>query len=118
MNFSHDEKGRFSASEVGASNRTAIDDFHKALLNTNTRLVPGHGLVSHSQVIARHSHAVSVGTESPSGGGGGSGGGSGFGAKRKKAINAQQTIHGNPGGTGSADDWAEIRHQHYKSATK
>jgi hypothetical protein len=127
MNENHDEKGRFSSGEVGASNRTAISEFHKALMNTNTRSVPGHkGLIPRSQVVARHANSPSVGVGGSGGGGssgssgdgGGGGGRPSGGEKRKKAISAQQTIHGNPGGTGSADDWAEIRHQHYKSATQ
>jgi hypothetical protein len=57
MNPNHDEKGKFSSSGGGA----AVGD-HQREQNAPTRNVPGHGRVPHSQVIARHSHAESVGT--------------------------------------------------------
>ena len=91
MNKNHDEKGRFT---TGPSNAAAIAGLHDALRA---------GVSAHSAGI----HSIARNFDEA--------------RERERAAAAQQTIgkiKATPGGSGTEDEWAEIKYQHYKEATK
>ena len=56
-----DQRGRWTAGGSGSE----VGDHQSESPSTATRNVPGHGNVPRSQVVAKHSGAVSLGTEPP-----------------------------------------------------
>jgi hypothetical protein len=56
-----DQRGRWTAGGSGSETGDHLSESP----STDTRNVPGHGNVPRSQVVAKHSGAVSVGTEPP-----------------------------------------------------
>ncbi len=93
-----DAKGHGSnkRGEVGPSNQAAIQNLMNALRA---------GVGAHSAGIHAINRSLTLAQTSAKG-------------TVAAPVAAQQTIHGNPGGTGTEEEWAEIRHQHYKEGTR
>ncbi len=98
---------------VGPSKQTAIGEFLNAMRNSV------RGLQGHDETpVARHAQ-VSVNTEPPTHDNLDAELAGRNLAQRQRETGAQSTmIRGNPGGTGTEDVWADIKHEHYKAGTE
>ncbi len=75
-------------------------------------------------VVGRHADQPSVGTEPPTHNNlDAEFAGRNAAQRQQREIDAQSTpklsdVRGNPGGTGTEEEWADIKHEHYKDATR